>query len=386
MKIRDVSVYPISYEVPKDTTFVMGVGRMVKRDAVLVKITSDEGVTGWAEAHHGRSPGAIAKLIETTLGPMIVGMDALDTVGVWHKLYLGHFATHGFGAGTAIAMSGIDLALWDLRGKAAGLPLHRLAGGAPRRMKAYAGGLTLGYQAPEALIEEARGYIEMGYRALKLRLGDTPKRDAARVEAVRKALGDDIEILSDVNAAYGLEEVRALMPALDAARIGWLEEPFPPYDHHAYIAAARMGRTPLATGENHYTRYEFQRVLEDGAVTMLQPDLSKTGGMTESLRIAAMASARKQVVHPHSSMTALNMFASLHFLVSIDNPGYFEADATRVNPFRTELTSGASLQIGADGCIAPPEGPGLGVEVDEDFIARHPLIEGPSYIKEDRNA
>ncbi|TMV08306.1 mandelate racemase/muconate lactonizing enzyme family protein [Arenibacterium halophilum] len=379
MKIQDVAIFPISYRMPENTSFRMGVGRMVKRDAVLVRIRTDDGLTGWGEAHHGRSPGAIAKLIETTLAPMIIGMDAYDTTGVWQRLYKGHLATHGFGAGTCIAMSGIDLALWDIRGKAANLPLFKLLGGGSRRIEAYAGGLTLGYQEPEALIDEARGYIEAGFGALKLRLGDTPARDGARVEAVRDALGDDIEIMTDVNAAYGINDIRRLMPTLDRCRVAWLEEPFPPYADQSYATAATLGTTPIATGENHYTRFEFQRLLEQGAVTVLQPDLSKSGGMTELLRIAAMASARGLSIHPHSSMTALNMVASLHLLAAIDNPGYFEADATSVNPFRTELTQGA-LDIGQDGRIAPPEQPGLGVEVDEAFLLRHPLVEGPCYV------
>jgi D-galactarolactone cycloisomerase len=379
MKIQDVAIFPISYLMPEATSFRMGVGRMVKRDAVLVRIRTDDGLTGWGEAHHGRSPGAIAKLIETTLAPMIIGMDAYDTTGVWQRLYRGHLATHGFGAGTCIAMSGIDLALWDIRGKAVNLPLFRLLGGGARRIEAYAGGLTLGYQEPHALIDEARGYVEAGFGALKLRLGDTPARDIGRVEAVRDALGDDIEIMTDVNAAYGIDEVRRLMPALDRCRVAWLEEPFPPYADQSYATAAKLGTTPIATGENHYTRFEFQRLLEQGAVTVLQPDLSKSGGMTELLRISAMASARGLSIHPHSSMTALNMVASLHLLAAIDNPGYFEADATSLNPFRTELTQGA-LDIGKDGCIAPPEMPGLGIDVDEAFLLRHPLIEGPCYV------
>lgn len=379
MKIEDITVLPISYRLPEGSGATMGVGRMVKRDAVLVKVVTDEGLIGWGEAHHGRSPGAIAKLIETTLKPMILGMDALDTTGVWLRLYKGHFATHGFGAGTAIAMSGIDLALWDVRGKAAGWPIYRLLGGGRRRFTAYAGGITLGFQEPQALVEEARSYVEMGYKALKLRLGDNPTNDLRRVEAVRKALGDEIEILTDVNAAYGLAEVRTLMPGLDACRVGWLEEPFPPHDDYAYEKASRFGRTPIAAGENHYTRFEFAQLLRNDAVSILQPDLSKTGGLTETLRIAGMASARKQRLYPHTSMTGLNMAASLHLLSSIENAGYFEADATRDNPFRAELT-GHSFAIDEAGEIEAPDGPGLGVEIDEDFVRKHPLIEGPCYV------
>ncbi|WP_119461238.1 mandelate racemase/muconate lactonizing enzyme family protein [Rhodospirillaceae bacterium SYSU D60014] len=379
MKIRAVSVHPISYRVPEGTDFRMGVGRMVKRDAVLVKVTADEGLVGWGEAHHGRSPGAIAKLIDSTLAPMILGMDPLDSVGVWQRLYKGHFATHGFGAGTAICMSGIDLALWDIRGKAAGWPIYRLLGGSRKDLRAYAGGLTLGFQDPAALIDEARGYIDAGYGALKLRLGDTPENDVMRVEAVRQALGNGVDILTDVNAAYRLEEIRRIMPTLDACRVGWLEEPFPPYDDYAYRKAAALGRTPIAAGENHYTRFEFQRLMADDAVTVLQPDLSKCGGITELLRIAAMASARKQLINPHTSMTALNMVASLHLLSAIDNGGYFEADATEVNPFRTELAS-VDLDVSSQGCVRAPDGPGLGLEIDENFVAKHPLIDGPCYV------
>lgn len=379
MKIDDISVHPVSYRLPDGTGATMGVGRMVKRDAVLVKVMTDEGLIGWGEAHHGRSPGAIARLIETTLRPLVLGMDPTDATAVWHRLYKGHFATHGFGAGTAIAISGIDLALWDIRGKAAGWPVYKLLGGGRKRVRAYAGGITLGFQAPESLAEEAQVYVAAGFRAIKLRLGDEPSRDIARVEAVRAALGDEIDILTDVNAAYGLEDVRRLMPGLDAARVGWIEEPFPPHDDYAYAQAARLGRTPIAAGENHYTRFEFARLMQDGAVSVLQPDLSKTGGITETWRIAAMASARKQKIHPHTSMTGLNMAASLHILGAIDNGGYFESDATAVNPFRTVLTPDL-WQIDEEGYVLPPEGPGLGVEIDEDFIRKNPLIDGPCYV------
>lgn len=379
MKIRNINVHPISHRLPNDSGATTGVGRMVKRDAVLVEVETDEGITGWGEAHHGRSPGAIAKLIDTTLKPMVIGMDALDTTAAWLRLYKGHFATHGFGAGTAIAISGIDLALWDVRGKACGWPIYKLLGGGHRKHRGYAGGITLGFQPADTLVEEARGFVAKGYSALKLRLGDTPKRDIERVEAVRAALGDEVEIMVDVNAAYGLEQVRTLIPVLDACRVGWLEEPFPPHDRYAYDKAASIASTPIAAGENHYTRYEFAPLMEDGAVQVLQPDLSKTGGMTEGLRIAAMASARKQRINPHTSMTGLNMAASLHFLSGIENAGYFEVDATSLNPFRADLT-GHHFQPDETGHIAPPTGPGIGVEVDVDFIKRHPLIEGPCYV------
>jgi D-galactarolactone cycloisomerase len=379
MKIERVDVFPVSHKMPEKPEIRMGVGRMVKRDAVLVRITAEGGLVGWGEAHHGRSPGAIARLIETTLAPMVIGMDALDAQGVWSRMYRGHLASHGFGAGTAIAMSGIDIAVWDLRGKAAGWPLYRLLGGGLRAIKAYAGGLSLGYQPPETLVEEAGRHVAAGYRALKLRIGDDVGRDATRIKAVRKALADEITLLSDGNTGYRIEDVRRIVPVLEEAGIAWLEEPFSSYDENAYAIAARLTSIPLAAGENHYTRFEFQRLLDQGAVQILQPDISKTGGITETMRIAAMCSARSLTVNPHSSMTALNLAASLHVLSAVDNPGYFEADVSHTNLFRTELGD-HDFSIGSDGCLFAPDRPGLGVDVDEDFVRAHPLVEGPCYV------
>ncbi len=244
---------------------------------------------------------------------------------------------------------------------------------------AYAGGISLGYQPPASLAEEAAAYVAAGYRALKLRVGDTPNRDIARVEAVRKALGDDIEILVDANTGYCLDDVRRVMPAFEACGVGWLEEPFPPHDHRDYRAAAKLGRVPLAACENHFTRFEFTRLIEDGAVRIAQPDLSKTGGVTEAMRIAAMLSAWKISFNPHTSLTSINMAASIHALAAVDNAGYFEGDVTGYNPFRDKFGA-APHSLDKTGSARPLDGPGHGIAVDEKFVAAHPLIEGPCYV------
>jgi len=228
-------------------------------------------------------------------------------------------------------------------------------------------------------VEEARALVAQGYKALKLRVGDTPARDLERVAAVRKAFGDDMVILTDANTGYSVADARRAMPGLDAHGVGWLEEPFPAHDHASYAQARSFGRLPLAAGENHYTRFEFSRVIEDRVITILQPDLSKTGGITEGLRIAALAGTWKLPVHPHTSMTGLNMAACIHVLTAIDNAGYFEADVSKFNLFRDKLVS-ESFRVGQDGCVLPLEKPGLGVEVDEAFLTAHPVIEGPGYV------
>lgn len=377
LKIANVEGIATSFPVKQGVT--LGIGRAVKRDAILVKVTTECGIVGWGESHHGRAPGAIAQLINTTLRQLVLGMEAYDVVGVWNRIYTRQLMSHGMGQATCLAMSGLDQALWDIRGKAVGWPLYKLLGGRSKPVPAYAGGISLGFQPPIKLVEEARMLLEQGYRAVKLRFGDSTARDIERLTAVRKAFDSDLSIMVDANTGYSLADVRTVMPAMEDLGVLWLEEPFAPHDWRSYRKAAETGGVPLAAGENHFTRFEFNRVIEEGAVRIVQPDLSKAGGITEVMRIAAMASAEKLQIHPHTLASGLNMASSIHLLCSIDNGGYFEADVAKENLFRDELTNRPDL-LDQDGCVRPPEGPGLGIEVDEDFLKAHPLIDGPAYI------
>src|SRR4051812_40876183 len=173
LRITDVQAFPTSFPIPEANRVALGIGTAIKRDAVVVKVSTAGGVTGWGEAHHGRAHTAVAKLIETTLKQLVLGLDPHDVVGVWQKMYRFQLASHGMGAGACLAMSGIDMALWDIRGKALGVPLYRLLGGSRKAIPAYAGGVSLGYQPPQALIEEAKKSLDAGYKAVKLRVGDT---------------------------------------------------------------------------------------------------------------------------------------------------------------------------------------------------------------------
>jgi len=379
LKIREIVARPTSFPLPKDSNVRLGIGRAVKRDAVIVKVTTESGLAGYGESHAGRAPGAVAALINTTLRTLTLGMDATDVVGVWNAIYAKQLASHGMGAGTSLAMSGLDMALWDIRAKAVGWPLYKLLGGRSKPIPAYAGGIALGFQDPKELVAEASVFVKAGYKALKLRLGDTVKDDIARVRATREAFGDDMEILTDANIGYTLEDARRVLPVLEELGVRWLEEPFPAHDYRSYATAAGYSTVPLAAGENHFTRFEFQRLIDEGSVDIIQPDLSKSGGITECLRIAAMASAHKLPIHPHSSMTGINLAASVHFLAALDNGGYFEADISKNNLFRDELTS-SPFKLDRDGTVRPLEAPGIGVEVNEDFLQSHPVIEGPGYV------
>src|SRR5882672_5981829 len=184
LRIRDVKAFATSYPIPSGQSVTLGIGRAVKRDAVVVKVTTEGGLVGYGESHHGRAHTAIAQLVNTTLRQLILGMNAADVVGVWSRIYSRQLSSHGMGAGCAMAMSGIDMALWDIRGKAVGWPLYRLLGGAQKPIPAYAGGVSLGYQEPSKLIDEARTHVDAGYKAIKLRVGDNVNDDLRRVEAV----------------------------------------------------------------------------------------------------------------------------------------------------------------------------------------------------------
>jgi D-galactarolactone cycloisomerase len=375
------SIEAIGCSVPLRQGVSQGLGTAVKRDTVMIKVTTAGGLTGWGESYNGRAPLAIAATVNTTLRDLLTGRDATATTATWQLFEDRVLANHGTCAACVCAMSGLDMALWDIRGKACGLPLYRLLGGTPAPLPAYAGGFSLGYAAPAAVAAEAQRQVAGGYRAVKLRLGDTREADAQRARALRSSLGPSVAILADANCRYRVDDVRASLPLLAEAGAGWLEEPFPPYDDPSWRAAAAIAAPalPLAGGENLYTRHEFRRVIEAGVISVVQPDLSRCGGITEALRIAALAAAAGLDVCTHGCHTGLNMAASVHFLASIGRCArYFEGDGSADNPLRTTLCSD-SYTLAADGTVTPLEGPGLGVAVDEEFLRAHPVTEGQAW-------
>ena len=376
--IASIEALPCS--VPLRQQVTQGLGSVTKRDTVVVKVTTADGLVGYGESYNGRAPLAVAATVNTTLRDLLTGLDAAAPTAVWDVFERRVLANHGTCAACVCAMSGIDLALWDLKGKAAGQPLYRLLGGASRPVPAYAGGFALGYAEPAAVAAEAARQVAEGYRAVKLRLGDTRKHDVERALALRSELGPDVVLLADANCRYSVDDVRAMVPVLAEAGAGWLEEPFPPYQDRSWQTAGALARPalPLAAGENLYTRYEFQRLIDAGAASVIQPDLSRCGGLTEALRIAALASAAGLPVCTHGCHTGLNFAASVHYLAAISNAWYFESDGSPDNPLRTEACS-PSYALAPDGTVQPLEGPGLGVEVDEDFLRAHPLTDGPAW-------
>jgi D-galactarolactone cycloisomerase len=356
----------------------LGLGANTKRDCVVVRVTADDGTVGWGEAHHGQNPTAMAEVVEKGLGSLILGADPFDTEGIFAKLFRQQVVTHGLGAGSVIALSGIDIALWDLKGKLLGQPVYRLLGGARKKIRAYAGGLSLGFKAPEVLEGEVRKLVDEGYTAIKLRVGDHPRRDAERVGHIRRAFGDALDIAVDAATRYTPLDLPEVLAYCDKFRVYWLEEPFTPDNLSAYADLARRTPVPIAAGENHYTRQAFRDLFSQGCITIAQADCTKAGGISEVKKIMDMAAAWHFWAAPHTSHTIISTAANAHLLAALPNALIFEADVAGINPFRTDL-AGPVYRV-ENGHIAPLDKPGLGLEIDEAVLAAHPGIPGPCYI------
>jgi D-galactarolactone cycloisomerase len=232
MKIASIWATPLYVRIENGSR--LSIGTAIKRDTVVVRVETESGLVGYGESHHARSAGIIAEIVNTTLQELILPASANDVVDIRSRIYEWQLRSHGLGADVVMAMSGIDMALWDIRAKAVGQPLYKLLGGSKKPIKAYAGGVSLGWQPPHELVDE-----------VKLRVGDLTLRDIERVTAVRKAFGDSLKIMLDANTGYSLEDVRLVMPAFEELGVYWLEERFAPHDHKDYVAASGLGGWPL---------------------------------------------------------------------------------------------------------------------------------------------
>jgi L-alanine-DL-glutamate epimerase-like enolase superfamily enzyme len=376
MKIAEVKAFALSFKLENAPR--RGTGQPIKKDLVVVRVRTTDGITGYGESHHALAPTVVADIVNHNLAPIVVGADAMEVEDIWQKVYTKQAQTHGPGWSLYKALSGVDMALWDVRGKALGQPVYRLLGGSRKKIRAYAGGVCLGFQPPAKLLEEAQSFVAQGYTALKLRLGDSVERDIERVRYVRAALGDRIDIMVDVNTRYSFLDLQRALPALEECRVFWLEEPFTPDSVADYTYFNQRTLIPLAGGENHFTRFAARELLEARAVDIIQPDPCKAGGITECKKIADLASAFKRPFAPHTGMSAIDATACVHLLCAAPNALIYEGDCAAYNPFRDELCRGAAQVV--DGYIEPSDAPGLGLEVDESMFARLPGIPGPCYI------
>ena len=379
MKVVDIRVHLLSAPIPEPYRWRSPLGCSVKRDTVVIEVITDEGIVGYGESGHALAPTVVARIIESVLKPEVVGEDPTRIQAIWKKMAV---ATRMLGnSGVPVmAMAGIEIALWDILGKVAGLPIHRLFGGSAKDVRAYAGGLALGYKAPEARADEAARLVaEHGFTALKLRVGQGAQKDIATVKAVREAVGPDVDIMVDVNGAYSRRTAHEMARVYQEYGVFWMEEPLPYADVEGYARLAAEVEINISGGENCYLRTGFKELLDSRAVDIVQPDCNKTG-FTEAKLAADMFGAFSMPCAPHVLGTAIDTAISLQFLACIPNglslefdmlPNNALSDGLLVEPFRC-----------IDGRVKVPQGPGLGIEIDPESFKRYPFIDGPSYVME----
>jgi L-alanine-DL-glutamate epimerase-like enolase superfamily enzyme len=354
---------------------------------LLVRVATDEGLTGWSDVET-LAPAAVsiisgegmATVGFQTLGSLLMGENPLDVERLWDKLYVGS-AYYGRRGIAMHCISAIDNCLWSIRAQAAGVPLAQLLGGRRRnRILAYAS--TLFRSTPEGMIEAAEGYIAKGYRAVKFGwgvFGQDPGRDRELVAAARQALGPDRFLMVDPGW-YPTVTPNRMQPRSRADNevlcqwlgdfgVRWVEDFIHPENFEEYAAVRASSPVPIAAGEQVATHWEFARFIESGCVDVIQPDLTRCGGLTVASQVAQMATRAGIDLVPHSWLTHLLTGYSLQLIATLPRAQFVE-----FNVSQSPLTAGiapTSLTLDADGCITIPNGVGIGIDVDTDFIDAH---------------
>ena len=380
MKIKDVKSYVLQYRLEEE----LGYSQQYydRRTAHLIEVVTDEGLRGYGEAFGGGNVALANKtIVEQVIGPLIRGMDPLDREVIWHKVY-NLLRDHGQKGMPLQSLSGVDIALWDIAGKSQGQPLYKLLGGAFRdRIPAYGYGMML-RRVPELanrFAEESRKIAAGGFKAIKMKIGLGPRQDAKLVEAVRKAIGPEIQLMVDANHCYTAREAIPLGRELERLDVFWFEEPVAPEDYQGYRDLCLALDMNIAGGEAEFTRWGFRQLIEGRCVDVLQPETCGLGGITEYQKVLALAHSHFVPVVNHVWGSAVAVAMNLHLLAALpDLPGgahpvqpMLEYDTTP-NRFREELLKeplNVLKQVKQnDGWVGLPKGPGLGIEIDFDFV------------------
>lgn len=391
MRITEVKSHVLQYDLPEELGYSQQY--YAKRSAHLVEVETDEGVTGWGECF---GPGNIALankgIVEKVIQPMILGADPLDRDVIWHKVY-NLMRDHGQKGMPLQSLSGVDIALWDIAGKVAGLPIHKLIGGAHRdKVQVYGYGYGYGMMLRREdaaslaarFAEEAAQIKGMGFVATKMKVGLGPKDDVKLAQAVRKGVGDDFQFMVDANHCYTTSDAFYVGRALEELDAYWFEEPVAPEDKDGYRELRAGLKVNISGGEAEFNRWGWREILENRGLDIAQPEVCALGGISEYLRVLALCHAHFTPVINHVWGSAVAVVANLQLLAAMPPlPGglhpsepMLEFDTTD-NKFRDQLLTdpldiqGQVAQSG--GWAAIPRGPGLGIELDRDFIRHHEI-------------
>ena len=370
MKISKIIPYVLNEDLEKE--FFFSQWEYSNRKICIVKIICDDGMVGWGEAY---GPATVVKESINYIKQNIIGMNPLDSDVIWSTLFR---RVHDYGrSGVFVsAISAIDIALWDIKGKYHKLPVSTLLGGSYReKIRPYATGLYFSDSKTltDDLCNEALEYVNEGFKSIKMKVGLNLKDDITNVKAVRNAIGPDIELMIDSNHAYSYDEALKLSKKLEDQDIKWFEEPLSPEFYDQYSDFKSKSLIPVAAGECEYLRYGFQKLLDKNCVDFLQMDICSCGGLTEAKRISALSSTKGVKVIPHTWGSGIAFYTAINFISNLEPiPGrlynedaYIEYDRTE-NKIRENIIKDKIIM--KDGYISVNDKPGLGVDVDETYL------------------
>ena len=386
MKISSIKSHVLRYELDKELGYSQQYYK--HRTAHLVEIETDEGITGWGECF---GPGNIALankyIVEKVIQPLIIGEDPINKEYIWHKVY--NLLRDSGQKGMPIqALSGIDIALWDILAKKAKLPLYQLLGGKTNnKIPVYGYGMMLQKKSVEELCElfkkEANQIKEKKFKAMKMKVGLGPKEDLMLVSAVREAIGNNFKLMVDANHAYNRNDALYVGKGLDEMEIYWFEEPVAPEDYDGYKELKEKLKTNIAGGEAEFTKYGWNQLIKNNCIDIAQPEVCGLGGITEYLKVSALAQSNFIPIVNHVWGSALSVAVNLHLLTSLpDMPGglfpaksMLEFDTTEKNIFITELAE-EKFSIfdqvkNEDGFASPLENIGIGINPKKEFIKEY---------------
>ena len=386
MKITSIKSHVLRYDLEDELGYSQQYYK--HRTAHLVEIETDEGITGWGECF---GPGNIALankfIVEKVIQPLIKGENPTNKEYIWHKVY-NSLRDSGQKGMPIQAISGIDIALWDILSKKANLPLYQLLGGkCNNQIPVYGYGMMLQKKPVEQLIElfqkEAKEIKEKNFKAMKMKIGIGPKDDLKLVKAVREAIGDDYKLMVDANHAYNLSDALYVGKGLDEMNIYWFEEPVAPENYEGYKELKKKLKTNIAGGEAEFTKYGWNQLIKNRCVDIAQPEVCGLGGITEYLKVSALAQSNFIPIINHVWGSALSIAVNLHLLTSMpDMPGglfpskpMLEFDTTSKNKFITELAEEKFSILDQvknnNGFAKPLEEIGIGINPSKDFIKKY---------------
>ena len=382
MKITRITSHVLGYDLPESLGYSQQYYN--KRTSHLIEIETDEGITGWGECFGaGNIAFANKGIVEKVIQPMVLGMQALDRDVIWHKVY-NLMRDHGQKGMPLQALSGVDIALWDIAGKVAGLPIYKMIGGAHRKkIEVYGYGMMLRPENVDSLVsrfmDEATEIKENGFKAVKMKVGLGPKNDLRLIESVRRGVGDNYRFMVDANHGYTTHDAFYVGRAMEEFDPYWFEEPVAPEDLDGYRELRASLKVNISGGEAEFNRWGWRNLLESRGLDIAQPEVCALGGISEYLRVLALCHAHFTPVVNHVWGSAIAVATNLHLLAAMPPlPGglfpwepMLEYDTTH-NRFMDDLLT-ESLEIknqvkANNGTVSLPNGPGLGVTPKRDFL------------------